>query len=162
MIKEFEDMDNRLFYAAPVGKINLVIDLEEDTIIEIGFCLPQTSSKPVSELEKEIFRQLDAYFRGELQEFDLPFFATGTVFQLMVWEELLKIPYGETITYGTLAKRIDRPKASRAVGGALNKNPVAVIVPCHRVIGAKGSLTGFAGGIPVKEALLELERGNKK
>lgn len=155
-------MDNRLFYTAPMGKINLVIDLEEDTIIEIGFCQPQTSSQPVSELEKEIFRQLDAYFRGELSEFDLPFFATGTVFQLLVWEELLKIPYGETISYGTLAKRIEHPLAARAVGGALNKNPVAILVPCHRVIGSKGNLTGFAGGVNVKEALLELERKHKK
>ena len=150
-------MDKRLFYNAPSGLIHLVIELEEDTIISLGFCPSQSPSQPVTKLEIEIFKQLDAYFKGELQEFDLPFFATGTVFQLIVWEELMKIPYGETITYGELAKRIERPLASRAVGGALNKNPVAILVPCHRVLGAKGKLTGFAGGVSVKAALLQLE-----
>ena len=150
-------MDKRLFYNAPSGLIHLVIELEEDTIISLGFCPSQSPSQPVTKLEIEIFKQLDAYFKDELQEFDLPFFATGTVFQLIVWEELMKIPYGETITYGELAKRIERPLASRAVGGALNKNPVAILVPCHRVLGAKGKLTGFAGGVSVKAALLQLE-----
>ena len=112
-------------------------------------------------MEKELYRQLDAYFQGKLTEFDLPFFATGTVFQLMVWEELLKIPYGETITYGELAARIGKPKAARAVGGALNKNPVAILLPCHRVLGSKGKLTGFAGGTDLKQYLLELEMAHK-
>lgn len=154
-------MDKRLFYKSPSGTFYLVMELEEDTIIDLGFCPAQKPSIPESELEKEIFRQLDAYFEGQSQEFELPFFATGTVFQLTVWEELLKIPYGETISYAELAARIGRPKAYRAVGGALHHNPVALLVPCHRVLGAKGKLTGFAGGTEVKAALLELERKHK-
>lgn len=150
-------MDKRLFYNSPDGFFHLVIELEEDTIIGISFCPDQQSSKPETKLEKEIFRQLDAYFEGTLKEFDLPFFATGTVFQLQAWEELLKIPYGETVTYGELAARIGNPKAFRAVGGAMNSNPVPLLIPCHRVVGAKGALTGFAGGIDVKQALLDLE-----
>jgi methylated-DNA-[protein]-cysteine S-methyltransferase len=138
--------------------MHLVIEQEEDTIIGLSFCSEQTPSLPETDFEKEIYSQLDAYFTGTRKEFDLPFFATGTVFQLMVWEELLKIPYGETITYGTLAQRINRPNSSRAVGGALNKNPVAILVPCHRVIGSKGQLTGFAGGLTAKQDLLNLER----
>lgn len=151
-------MDKRLFYHAPTDVLNLVIELEEDTIIGIGFCSKQNTTTPETELETEIFRQLDAYFTGELREFDLPFFATGTVFQLMVWEELLKVPYGQTVTYGELAKRVGMPKAARAVGSALNRNPVPILVPCHRVVGAKGQLTGFAGGVEVKQALLNLEK----
>ncbi|MCK9309589.1 MAG: methylated-DNA--[protein]-cysteine S-methyltransferase [Candidatus Cloacimonetes bacterium] len=151
-------MDKRLFYNAPTDAVHLVIELEEDTIIDVSFCAKQKTSKATTEVEKETFRQLDAYFMGKLTEFDLPFFATGTVFQLMVWEELLKIPYGETITYGQLAARIGKPKAARAVGGALNKNPIAILLPCHRVIGSSGKLTGFAGGTDVKHYLLELEK----
>ncbi|MDD2228181.1 MAG: methylated-DNA--[protein]-cysteine S-methyltransferase [Candidatus Cloacimonetes bacterium] len=154
-------MDKRLFYSAPTDAVHLVIELEEDTIIGVNFCAKQNTSKPNTDMEKELYRQLDAYFQGKLTEFDLPFFATGTVFQLMVWEELLKIPYGETITYGELAARIGKPKAARAVGGALNKNPVAILLPCHRVLGSKGKLTGFAGGTDLKQYLLELEMAHK-
>ena len=152
-------MDKRLFYASPNAGMNLVIELEEDTIIGLGFCSPQKATEPETELEKEIFRQLDAYFSGSLQEFDLPFFATGTVFQLMVWEELMKIPYGETRSYGELAKLIGKPQAARAVGAALHNNPVAILIPCHRVVGSNGKLTGFAGGLDAKQHLLDLEQG---
>lgn len=154
-------MDKRLFYNSPDDAFHLVIELEEDTIYGIGFCLPQLGSIPETKLEKEIFLQLTNYFAGTLQDFDLPFFATGTVFQLQVWEELLKIPYGETITYGALASRIGKPKAARAVGGALNQNPVPILIPCHRVLGVKGALTGFAGGLEIKQALLALEQRYK-
>lgn len=101
--------------------------------------------------------QLEAYFKGELQEFDLPLNPEGSEFQLKVWKELLKIPYGTTITYGVLAKRLGDPKASRAVGLANGKNPIWIIIPCHRVIGANGKLTGYAGGLDVKLRLLQLE-----
>jgi len=147
-----------MFYRSPMGELNLVIDLDEDTIIGIGFSSHQAITEPVTDYEQEIYRQLDAYFRGELKEFDLAFFATGTVFQLMVWEELMKVPYGQTISYGELAKRVGMPKAARAVGSALSRNPVPILVPCHRVVGAKGQLTGFAGGIDVKQTLLNLEK----
>jgi len=102
--------------------------------------------------------QLDAYFAGELQEFDLSLQLSGTEFQRRVWNALRTIPYGETRTYGEIAQQIGAPTAFRAVGLANGHNPIAVIVPCHRVIGANGSLTGFGGGLERKSALLELER----
>ena len=108
-------------------------------------------------MQKEICRQFDLYFQGNSKEFDLPFFATGTPFQLMVWEEVMRVPYGTTISYKELAKRIAKPEASRAVGGALNKNPVSLLIPCHRVIGSDGSLKGYGGGLPIKQQLLKLE-----
>jgi len=105
----------------------------------------------------EVIRQLQAYFRGELKEFDLPLALAGTEFQLRVWDTLREIPYGETISYLQLAERIGNPKAVRAVGLANGSNPIPIIVPCHRVIGSDGSLTGFGGGISTKKKLLELE-----
>lgn len=105
----------------------------------------------------EVIRQLEAYFAGKLEQFELPLSPEGTDFQLTVWEALRSIPYGETISYGELAERIENPKAVRAVGGANGKNPIAIIIPCHRVIGSDGTLTGFGGGLPIKEALLTLE-----
>lgn len=101
--------------------------------------------------------QLNAYFAGTLQDFDLPLEPGGTPFQLAVLEELRRIPYGTTVSYGEIARRIGRPKAVRAVGAANGRNPIPIIIPCHRVIGASGDLTGFGGGLPVKEALLRLE-----
>ncbi|XAL98583.1 methylated-DNA--[protein]-cysteine S-methyltransferase [Phycisphaeraceae bacterium D3-23] len=106
----------------------------------------------------EVRRQLDAYFAGELQAFDLPLAPQGTDFQQRVWQELRKIPYGETISYGQLAQRTGDPNASRAVGNANGKNPLSIIVPCHRVIGANGQLTGFGGGLDTKRKLLALEQ----
>jgi len=105
--------------------------------------------------------ELDEYFAGKLRTFTTPVIFEGTPFQHQVWSELCRIPYGETISYMELAKRIKNPKAVRAVGLANGANPIAIIVPCHRVIGANGSLTGFGGGIPTKRALLELERGQR-
>ena len=102
-------------------------------------------------------QQLTEYFAGERKAFDLPLALEGTEFQLAVLEELKKIPYGETTSYGDIAKRIGRPKAVRAVGAANGRNPIPIIVPCHRVIGSDGSLTGFAGGLDMKRKLLELE-----
>ncbi|WP_338492344.1 methylated-DNA--[protein]-cysteine S-methyltransferase [Streptomyces sp. SJL17-4] len=107
----------------------------------------------------EAIRQLDAYFAGELTEFDLPLNLIGTDFQLRVWEELCRIPYGETRTYGELAELLGKPSASRAVGLANGKNPVGIIVPCHRVIGAGGGLTGYGGGLDRKQRLLAFESG---
>jgi len=107
----------------------------------------------------EARRQLDTYFAGNLSAFDLPLDPAGTPFQVQVWQQLTRIPYGQTISYGELARRIENPSASRAVGLANGRNPIAVIVPCHRVIGADGSLTGFGGGLDRKRALLSLEQG---
>ena len=103
-------------------------------------------------------RQLAEYFDGTRRDFDLPLAPDGTPFQRRVWDELRRIAYGETIAYGELARRIGQPTASRAVGAANGRNPLAIVVPCHRVIGADGTLTGYGGGLPVKQALLALER----
>lgn len=106
---------------------------------------------------KETIRQLRAYFGGELKRFDVPLSLKGTPFQLAAWKELMNIPYGETITYGEQAGRMGRPKACRAVGGANGRNPVAIIVPCHRVVAANGKIGGFGGGLGIKRKLLALE-----
>jgi len=105
----------------------------------------------------EAARQLREYFEGGRLEFDLPLAPEGTEFQRAVWRRLQEIPYGETISYGELAKRVGNPAASRAVGAANGRNPIPIVIPCHRVIGASGKLTGFGGGLPIKEALLALE-----
>ena len=105
--------------------------------------------------------ELHDYFAGRLKRFSMPLVLEGTSFQNQVWKELCRIPYGETISYLELANRIKNPKAVRAVGMANGANPIAIIVPCHRVIGSNGSLTGFGGGLPTKRALLDLERGQR-
>ncbi|MEW2586346.1 methylated-DNA--[protein]-cysteine S-methyltransferase [Streptomyces virginiae] len=105
----------------------------------------------------EVVRQLAAYFAGELTEFDLPLRLEGTDFQRSVWDQLVRIPYGETWSYGELAAKLGKPNASRAVGLANGKNPVGIIVPCHRVIGASGSMTGYGGGVERKVQLLAFE-----
>lgn len=110
---------------------------------------------------EETCKQLEEYIDGKRKEFSIPIFTKGTPFQEKVWEELRKIPYGETICYEELAKRIGNPKASRAVGMANNKNPICIITPCHRVIGKNGKLVGYASGVDKKEALLILENENK-
>ena len=104
-------------------------------------------------------RQLAEYFAGERTEFDLPLRPVGAPFQLRVWEALMTIPYGETASYGEIAREIGHPTAFRAVGAANGQNPIAIIVPCHRVIGSNGALTGYGGGLPAKRALLDLEAG---
>jgi methylated-DNA-[protein]-cysteine S-methyltransferase len=114
--------------------------------------------KPGLDIVEATIRQLQAYFAGKLVQFDLPLKPDGTPFQMQVWRELQTIPYGTVISYGELARRIGKPKASRAVGAANGANPIPIIIPCHRVIGSNGKMTGYAGGIHIKEALLELER----
>ena len=104
-------------------------------------------------------RQLTEYFAGERTAFDLPLRPAGAPFQLRVWEALARIPYGETASYGEIARELGHPTAARAVGAANGRNPIAIVVPCHRVIGANGSLTGYAGGLECKRALLDLEVG---
>jgi methylated-DNA-[protein]-cysteine S-methyltransferase len=108
----------------------------------------------------DVVEQLDAYFRGELREFELPLYVAGTEFQRRVWDELTRIPYGETRSYGQLALALGRPGASRAVGLANGRNPVSIVVPCHRVVGSTGGLTGYGGGLANKQRLLALESGH--
>lgn len=106
----------------------------------------------------EARRQLDEYFSGGRREFTIPLGIAGTIFQRRVWEELGRIPFGETISYAELARRIGSPRSVRAVGGANGRNPLPIVIPCHRVIGSDGRLTGFGGGLPLKEQLLAFER----
>lgn len=106
---------------------------------------------------REALRQLGAYFSGRLTAFDLPLSMKGTDFQRRVWRALLQIPYGETCSYAELARAIGAPAAVRAVGAANGRNPIAIVVPCHRVIGANGKLVGYGGGLPMKQMLLRLE-----
>lgn len=111
-------------------------------------------------LLQETARQLREYFAGSRQRFDLPLDFTGTDFQREVWSALLTIPFGETRSYGEIARQIGKPQAVRAVGAANGRNPISIVAPCHRVIGASGRLTGFAGGLPAKQLLLKLEGGH--
>ena len=120
------------------------------------------ASEPHQGAFPDVVDQLGAYFAGERAEFDVKLRLEGTDFQRRVWAGLLEIPYGETISYGQLATRIGRPTASRAVGLANGRNPVSIIVPCHRVIGAGGALTGYGGGLENKRTLLDLERAHRR
>ncbi len=150
------------YLEGPVGR--LLLAGADDGLHLISFPSGHTARTPEADWVEdrgpfqEAERQLGAYFAGELREFRLPLILKGTAFQLAVWERLREIPYGETITYGELARRIGNPKASRAVGLANGANPLPIVVPCHRVIGSNGKLTGFGGGLPVKEKLLAIER----
>jgi methylated-DNA-[protein]-cysteine S-methyltransferase len=118
---------------------------------------PEAFGEPDPAPFSEAARQLGAYFDGRLTEFDLPLALTGTPFQRRVWAQLQRIPYGQTVTYGELAEHIGRPTAARAVGLANGRNPISIVVPCHRVVGSAGDLTGYGGGINRKRQLLELE-----
>jgi methylated-DNA-[protein]-cysteine S-methyltransferase len=119
-------------------------------------------SKSDIKIDNELISQLNEYFKGKLEEFNLPLDLFGTDFQIKVWLALQSIAFGETTTYGAIASKIGHPHASRAVGGALNKNPVSIVLPCHRVIGANGLLTGYGGGIERKIWLLEHEKNGQK
>jgi methylated-DNA-[protein]-cysteine S-methyltransferase len=154
-----------IFYtqlASPIGPLLLVSDaagLRQIMFAKNGKPAPVNPEwRESTPALSEPIRQLRAYFAGELEAFDLPLAPEGTPFQQKVWDELCKIPYGQTISYGELARRIGNPNASRAVGLANGSNPIPVVIPCHRVIGADGKLTGYGGGLPIKEKLLALER----
>jgi methylated-DNA-[protein]-cysteine S-methyltransferase len=146
---------------SPIGDLLLAGD--DDALRRVHFqsgqrpIQPDPHWAPAARPFREVVQQLKAYFEGKLHRFDLPLAPEGTAFQLKVWQTLRTIPYGKTWSYGELARRIRNPLASRAVGAANGQNPIPVIVPCHRVIGANGSLTGFGGGLPIKQKLLALE-----
>ena len=147
--------------AGPEGPLFLAVD-DDGRVLRLHFIAGALPVEDGWERDDaalaEFARQLDEYFAGERVEFDLVLAPRGTPFQLEVWDQLCRIPYGETISYGELAKRVDRSGAARAVGSANGQNPIAIIVPCHRVIGADGSLTGFGGGLPWKRWLLAREQ----
>ncbi len=141
--------------ASPVRPLR--IEEAEGAIVGVNFVAEELRA-PATPLLTEAARQLNAYFDGTLTAFELPIRLDGTAFRMRCWEALRTIPYGETISYGEQARRIGCPKAVRAVGGANHHNPISIIVPCHRVVGADGSLTGYGGGVDAKEWLLEHEK----
>jgi methylated-DNA-[protein]-cysteine S-methyltransferase len=145
---------------SPVGPLLLAADEQGLRQIEFvkGKTRPDSAWREDRAALRETIHQLRAYFAGELEDFDLPLVPEGTPFQLGVWKRLCEIPYGTTISYGELARRIGNPNASRAVGLANGSNPIPIVIPCHRVIGSNGKLTGYGGGLPIKEKLLALER----
>lgn len=152
----YADMDS------PVGTLTLLGDGE----VLVGLFMHEQRHRPLlpdgCERRDRVFgavrEQLRAYFAGKLRDFEVPLRGQGSAFQQRVWGALCKIPFGETESYGQLARRVGNPNASRAVGLANGKNPIGIIVPCHRVVGANGSLTGYGGGLERKRYLLELER----
>lgn len=145
-------------YASPIGDIYLLE--EKGELLELayhGLKNKEEMEERKTEVLQEAKRQLDLYFEGKLRKFDLPLNPRGTDFQKKVWRALLSIPYGETRAYGEIAKQIGHGKAARAIGRANHANPIAIIIPCHRVIGKDRKMVGYAGGLDVKITLLELE-----
>jgi len=155
---------SEVFYTridSPVGKLLLAAVAQGLRLVSFESSKRGAPVQPEWKEDKtpfaEVIRQLQAYFGGELREFELRLAPEGTEFQLLVWNCLRTIPYGETISYAQLAQKIGNPQAVRAVGLANGRNPIPIIVPCHRVIGSNGSLTGFGGGLANKKTLLDLE-----
>lgn len=154
------------YLETPIGE--LLLAGEDNALSMIGFPKGKMRRDPEPDWiynEKpleNVRRQLEEYFAGSRKDFDLPVIFNGTEFQVAVLRALQEIPYGETVSYGEIAKRIGRPRAVRAVGAANGRNPIPIVVPCHRVIGSSGDLTGFGGGLDTKEALLRLEAENSE
>lgn len=147
---------------SPIGELLLVAD--DQGLRRLGFqagphpLIPDPAWIRMAHLAEAFEAQLAEYFAGQRQRFEVPLAPQGTAFQQAVWAALREVPYGTTVSYGELARRLGRPAASRAVGAANGANPVPILIPCHRVIGSLGQLTGFGGGLAIKEALLALER----
>jgi len=144
--------------ASPIGNLTLHID-DDGALTQLEFGAAEAAAQTGREAAAldAVADQLREYFAGERSAFDLPLRPRGNAFEQRVWAELARIPYGQTASYAEIARRIGRPDAARAVGRANARNPIAIVVPCHRVIGSNGSLTGYAGGIDAKRALLALE-----
>ncbi len=146
---------------SPVGPLTLVAD--DEALIGVHFDSEPSGVEPRAAWTRDDRRfrdargQLDEYFAGRRRSFDLPLAPRGTAFRQLVWKALQAIPYGKTATYGEIARAIGQPQASRAIGGANHHNPLAIVIPCHRVVGADGSLTGYGGGLARKRLLLDLE-----
>ena len=146
-------------YPCPLG--TLVIGHTDAKIVSVKLQTAPTRPHCPSPLSDLAAGQIMEYFQGKRKDFDLPIYAPGTPFQTAVWHEISRIPYGQTRSYGQIAAILGKPKASRAVGQAANRNPLWIIVPCHRVVGKNQALTGYAGGLEIKQALLELEQRHK-
>lgn len=153
-------MKNYVYYDSPIGKLTLIS--EENAIVGLYFGEVSVDGKEEkSEVLENAITQLGQYFDGKRKDFDLPLKFYGTEFQQKCWNALLTIPYGETRTYKEISEIVNCPKGYRAVGLANNKNPISIIAPCHRVIGANGKLVGYGGGLDKKEFLLNLEKTHK-
>ncbi|MDR0742008.1 MAG: methylated-DNA--[protein]-cysteine S-methyltransferase [Puniceicoccales bacterium] len=146
---------NAIFHETDIGP--LTITAEDDHIIGIDFGVTSSANCVNVPIINEAFRQLSEYFAWKRKIFNLPLKFLGTDFQKSTWKALLKIPYGQTATYGDIARMIGKRKAYRAVGMACHRNPISIVIPCHRIIGASGNLTGYGGGISIKACLLGLE-----
>jgi methylated-DNA-[protein]-cysteine S-methyltransferase len=156
-------MKNSFYYDTKIGRIEIEENGEAITKIDyVQNDIEELADRKETELIKEAIKQLNEYFQGKRSIFDLPLAPEGTEFQKKVWNALKEIPFGETKSYGEIAKIIGNEKASRAVGMANNKNPIMIVIPCHRVIGANGKLVGYAAGLEVKENLLSLEKNYNK
>lgn len=155
-------MINYFCYDTEIGRIK--ISEKDEKIIGLVFSdyKKEDEIEKETELIKKAYTQLEEYLSGKRTEFNIEIEMIGTEFQKKVWKELLNIPYGETRSYKDIAIAIGNEKACRAVGNANNKNPIAIIVPCHRVVGSNGSMTGYAGGLDIKEKLLKIEKYNIK
>lgn len=153
--------NHKYVYSYKFAPCNLWLCANDAELLEVSFT-PQFRTKNCIQQETDLIKaakaQLDEYFAGQRKMFDIPFNLNGTLFQQKVWNALLKIPYGAALSYKDIAVIIGNANASRAVGNANNKNPLPIIIPCHRVIGKYGNLTGYAGGLDVKNFLLELEK----
>lgn len=153
---------SQLTLKIPIGLLQIIAT--DEAIVSIKPTSHEENivgNEAANKLAQECKVELTEYFAGKRKKFDLPLKQEGTQFQKKVWQELKQIPYGETKTYGEIAKLIDKPKAARAIGMANHNNSIMILIPCHRVVGADGSLTGYAYGIEAKKFLLELERKNK-
>jgi methylated-DNA-[protein]-cysteine S-methyltransferase len=150
-------------FESPLGRVMAVADDEGIThvdFIDAKYARriePDWIEDPLAPALSDCVRQLGEYYEGKRKTFELPLAPRGTAFQRRVWDEIARVPYGETITYGELARRAGAPGHARAAGAATGRNPVGVVIPCHRIVGADGSLTGYAGGLERKRELLEIE-----
>jgi len=143
---------------SPVGRLYLCSDGQ--SVTGLHFSKQKGECGDHLSLHKKAIAQLEEYFAGNRKTFDLPLKPSGTAFQMAVWRALQDIPYGQTRSYGEIAAAVGNAKASRAVGMANNRNPISIIIPCHRVIGSDGRLVGYGGGLPIKVALLDLEKNH--
>lgn len=150
---------SKLTYKSPIGLLEIISIDDAIVGVDITDKKEQVNGGEASmKLAEKAVAELEEYFAGTRKSFDLPLKSEGTDFQQKVWQQLEKIPYGKTRTYGEIAESVDNPKAARAIGMANNRNPILILRPCHRVIGADGSLTGYAAGIKAKKFLLDLEK----
>ena len=157
--KASENVGNTCYYPSPLGKLGITV--EDDAITRIFLAnTGHPASAAETRLHRETWQQLCQYFSGQRKQFDIPLRPRGTAFQLLVWKELQQVPYGQTASYGQIARRIGNHRSVRAVAQAIGANGIGILIPCHRVIGCDRSLTGFTGGLDKKSYLLELERVN--